>query len=72
MSIEVNIKEIELKREYPYLGIHKNNFIVLFTGDSTGFVVVTNSILYNIGEYNKFWNEDNFEIFVGEITLKNK
>ncbi len=59
---------------YPCLKIwRKDGTIVLFTKPNTGIPVVNGEIWQgHRAKIHKNWHEENFEIFVGEITLSNQ
>lgn len=58
--------------KYPCLKIYSNDMVVLFLDKGEGLVVHPgNSNDYNIGDYRVTWDEEEFELLTGTITLKN-
>lgn len=68
----INKDKAEPKREYPYLGkyIGVGNLIVLFSDKSTGVCLISN-FPSQVGKYESNWSENDYRVFVGELTLKN-
>jgi hypothetical protein len=62
--------KLPAKPSYPYLGVFRNELVVLFIGTQTGIVVKGNSDFHN-GRYSTTWGENQFETFTGQITLSN-
>ena len=72
MAVEVKLsKSRDVKREYPYLAIHADGGITLFTYKETGFNV--NGVFYKVGYYCTMWLEDVFTPLSPSesITLRN-
>lgn len=64
-------------KSYPYLGQckKKNVFdaahsIVFFTGKDTGVSLNTTSTS-ELGEYSELWDEDQYEVMSGTVTISN-
>lgn len=58
------------KNEYPYLGISKNENIVLFIFPRQGTCISSKKGHY-LGEYCETWVEEEFKPYEGEIVLSN-
>ena len=72
MKVTVNeMKEIE----YPWLGIHQDGRVVLFSGVGIGTLIYYpyefNAKTYNTGFHNSNWFMGDFKEFKGTITLEN-
>ena len=61
-----------LSLSYPLLYIKpKSGLVVLFTSQDTGTCIIPGETACKIGEIGNDWDEVNFVIYRGEITLKN-
>lgn len=62
-----------IKKRYPSIMINiQTGVIVLFLYEKKGLVLVANNhIFYKTNEYREDWIMDEFEMFLGEITIKN-
>lgn len=70
-----SVSENVTPTKYPYLGKYKSKiheFIILFVSKGTG-VVVMNVIgnTRSVGDFGTDWDEKQFELFTGSVTLKN-
>ena len=69
--IEVVLNVFEQKKEkYPYLGVHENGAVVLFSSSETGTQINKNSF-HDAGCFKESWCEKNFKPLQGSITLSN-
>jgi len=71
MKVEVNVKEMNDKMDYPCLMISDFGKIVFFTKECTG-TVVNNTDFCRIGDFSDGWNMRVFKPFHGTITLSNE
>ena len=46
-------------------------FVVMFTGECTGFVVHDPHNVHGLGDYCTQWAEEDFSLFDGQITMEN-
>ena len=72
MKSEIKLAET---KKYPYLGIYINEegerTVVLFTDIKLGTCIYSTIQLNEVGRYAENWHEPKFQLFNGEITLKN-
>lgn len=70
--MKVEVKDKEHKHKYPWIGIHSdNNVIVLFVKSNTGVCLHRGDSIYPVGDWSYTWDEKEFNIFTGQITLSN-
>lgn len=69
--MKIEIIEKKKERQYPFIGIGKQGYIVLFISYCEGIVLNNTNSEYRIGEYSTSWNMDFFTPFTGTITLSN-
>lgn len=62
------------KRDYPYLGIFDDKYIVLFNRPKCGMVVEIHSdhTDWKIGDYNEGWDENMFNFMDLPLIIQNK
>jgi hypothetical protein len=70
--IESIAKDETLVKTYPYIGIHSNTLIVLFTSEQVGMVICKNESYYDIGQYRTDWIENDFTVCESSVILRNK
>lgn len=74
-SVIKHKKQEKAKSKYPCLKISTyNGIIILFTAPQTGMkmnYLCTSNAQSRVGEYSATWDEDNFVLFDGEVTLSN-
>lgn len=70
MNVDVKMKKVKAKPEYPYLGIFDNGAIILFTGIGIGTCIADGGV-HHVGEYGITWEEESATFFTGEINLSN-
>lgn len=70
MKSIVNKTEVEQVDEYPCLKISNKGNIVLFIGREAGTCIHT-AAFHEVGEYRGNWEESNFELFNGTVSLSN-
>jgi len=76
MIVTKRPKEKNLKIEYPYLGISKDDStVVLFTRAATGMCVApshgSSKPESHVGEFHSLWHEASFTKYEGELILEN-
>ncbi len=54
---------------FPFLGISKDGFVVIFDKSGHGMVVHTDCI-YEVGHYSDEWNMSCFDEFNGSLIIK--
>ncbi len=74
--MQSSIKNSIPEQKYPVLKIFKESFpnlVVLFSAPCCGTTVFSNKLEtnYPLGEYKTTWLESSFEVFRGELELKN-
>lgn len=72
INAKINKKESKPKCKYPYLGIYKDELVVLFSEEKTGVVVVGDGRANKIAYYSRDWAEEVFTPLKGEIVLTNE
>jgi hypothetical protein len=74
MKINVKTFKFNPKRKYPYLGIHENGEIVLFTSPRIGVLLrerLGGKPFFKLGSACNSWVEDEFSVFRRVLELSN-
>ena len=73
MKVIVNESKEPKEKEqvYPFIGMHRNNIIVLFSSMYTGIVLKPNRESVKLGTFSNNWDMADFIPYKGKVILSN-
>lgn len=69
MKSRITTRSTKLEKSYPYLGMAKDDLLILFTSRNTGTVLHPGNCTHSIGTHSSSWMETQFDPFHGSIQI---